>query len=961
MRRELASGDPRTIAHMLLGREVECQALDLLLADARDGQSGVLALVGEPGIGKTALLDYAAAARRRDARAAARAASSRRRRCRSAACSSCCGPRSARSTGSRRRRRPRWPARSRCGPRAAQDRFAVGAATLSLLAALRRGGAAARARRRRPLARRVERRGAALRRPAARRRPDRGRARRCARSEPSLLDGADLPRAAHRRSRPLAGRRRCSSVAAVRVRRGSPSGSTARRRATRSRCSSWRPTRARLADGAAGRAGAALDEHRPRVPAPLRRAARSAPAACSCSRRRATAASWPCSSARRRCSASTPPRSRRRRAAGLVRLVARAARVPPSARALGGLRRRVARGATGRPPRPGRRAPGPRRRPARLAPRGGRGRARTRLPRPRSSRPRERAHARSAYSVSATAFERAARLAPTATAREPAPVRRRRRSVARRPARPGDALLDEARERGDRSGDSRRASSTCAAQSRMRRGPVMHSYELLVAAAERVADERAGAGGRDARGGRRSLLLRGRDGRDARQPRSRAAELTPGDDERAAFFAAMAQGMALDLRRRRRRRGATLRRAAEILRASDDLRGDPLLLGWVAMPPLWLREADAGRALVDRAVEAARARDRDRRVAAPAAGTSRRESADGRRWPAAEAGYHEAIRLARETGQRTELAAALAGLARLEARQGKEDDCRAHARRGPRRSARSSGLGTYDALGARGARRARARAGPAGAAVEHFEAQQAALDGARRSPTSTCSPAPELVDVYLRLGRRDDAAAVLAPYSRRARGEGPALGARPRRALPRAAGRRRRARGVLREALAPARADARRLRDRAHTPRLRRAPAARRGSAFVARGELRAALEIVRPARRRRRGPTRPSAELAATGETARRRDASTLDELTPQELQIALLLAERPNDARDRRRALPQPEDRSSTTCATSTASSTSTRVKHSAPRCSPPRRPPSRRGSNGWEAGDPPASRTC
>jgi len=33
-------------------------------------------------------------------------------------------------------------------------------------------------------------------------------------------------------------------------------------------------------------------------------------------------------------------------------------------------------------------------------------------------------------------------------------------------------------------------------------------------------------------------------------------------------------------------------------------------------------------------------------------------------------------------------------------------------------------------------------------------------------------------------------------------------------------------------------------------------------------------------------------AELAATGETARRRDASTLDQLTPQELQIAHLLA---------------------------------------------------------------------
>jgi DNA-binding CsgD family transcriptional regulator len=34
-------------------------------------------------------------------------------------------------------------------------------------------------------------------------------------------------------------------------------------------------------------------------------------------------------------------------------------------------------------------------------------------------------------------------------------------------------------------------------------------------------------------------------------------------------------------------------------------------------------------------------------------------------------------------------------------------------------------------------------------------------------------------------------------------------------------------------------------------------------------------------------------AELAATGETARRRDVTTLNDLTPQELQIALSLAE--------------------------------------------------------------------
>src|SRR5215469_4777347 len=44
---------------VLLGRRHERDALDRLLAAALGEQSGVLVLVGEPGIGKTALLGYA--------------------------------------------------------------------------------------------------------------------------------------------------------------------------------------------------------------------------------------------------------------------------------------------------------------------------------------------------------------------------------------------------------------------------------------------------------------------------------------------------------------------------------------------------------------------------------------------------------------------------------------------------------------------------------------------------------------------------------------------------------------------------------------------------------------------------------------------------------------------------------------------------------------------------------------
>ncbi len=43
-----------------LGRISECRRLDGMLAQARDGRSAILVIRGEPGIGKTALLRYAA-------------------------------------------------------------------------------------------------------------------------------------------------------------------------------------------------------------------------------------------------------------------------------------------------------------------------------------------------------------------------------------------------------------------------------------------------------------------------------------------------------------------------------------------------------------------------------------------------------------------------------------------------------------------------------------------------------------------------------------------------------------------------------------------------------------------------------------------------------------------------------------------------------------------------------------
>src|ERR1700742_5016686 len=61
---EMSGTSPAVLpsAGKLLGRKHERAALDRLLAGARGGRGAVLVLHGEAGVGKTALLDYAAAA-----------------------------------------------------------------------------------------------------------------------------------------------------------------------------------------------------------------------------------------------------------------------------------------------------------------------------------------------------------------------------------------------------------------------------------------------------------------------------------------------------------------------------------------------------------------------------------------------------------------------------------------------------------------------------------------------------------------------------------------------------------------------------------------------------------------------------------------------------------------------------------------------------------------------------------
>ncbi len=497
-----------------------------------------------------------------------------------------------------------------------------------------------------------------------------------------------------------------------------------------------------------------------------------------------------------------------------------------------------------------------------------------------------RARERSAYAPAAAAYERAARLAPDDSRRARLFLDAADAAWLAGHGERAAALLDEAAAQDAEPGVATRIEHL-RGHVAVHRGELEHGYRVLIGAAAQAAEDDPELAVVILAEAANACFYSG-DGAAMLSAAERATALAEIADGRAAFFAPLMHGMALIFDGRGDAGAESLREAIAVYEASDELRRDPRLLAWAAAAPLWLRESETGRALAEHAIEAARERT--------ALGVLpyllwyvARDEATTDRWAAAHVDYHESIRLARETGQVTELSPALAGLAWLDARQGKEAECRAHAQEAREVSARFGldfhAVWTFAALGD-----LELGLGRPAAAVEHFLELEAAL-GSLGIADVDVSPAPELVDAYLRLGRADDAAAAARAYAERAR----------RKGQPWALARAERCLGLTApdDEFEARFAEALRFHDGepdvfergrtllAYGARLRRARQRVR-----AREQLRAALAIFE-----KLGASPwaelASAELAATGETARRRDATTLDELTPQELQIALLLAD--------------------------------------------------------------------
>ena len=494
-----------------------------------------------------------------------------------------------------------------------------------------------------------------------------------------------------------------------------------------------------------------------------------------------------------------------------------------------------------------------------------------------------RGRARSAYTTAAAAYERAGRLAAD-------PERRARllwqaadtgwlagltdRAV---------ALLGEARAS---TGDPEKLVEIDALAGRIAThcGPVMRGHAILTAAAERADAERAVAMLAEAAS---ACFLAGNPAQMLLAAEQARARLPGSPSVRARFLVATAVGMARILGGDAAAGAEAVHEAITLAEESPELREDLQLIPWVAVGPLFLRETGAGRPLLEHALRAAR--DRAAVGALPVVlNLIARDQVSTDRWAVAEATHLEAIGLARESGQQTELAGGLAGLAFLQARRGREQACRTCA---------AEALSLCGELGMRLLEIWAAAAlgelelglGDAARAAEHFEQQQKLLRDLAITDADL-SPAAELADAYTRLGRGSEAQQVAAEFTAAATAKGQPW------PLARAA----RCQGLLADDAGFAAHFEQALSLHEQTPdafeeartrlaygeRLRRAR-----NRVLAREQLRAAADAfeflgARPWAERAR------AELAATGETHRRRGLSTVEELTPQELQIAMLLA---------------------------------------------------------------------
>jgi DNA-binding CsgD family transcriptional regulator len=321
------------------------------------------------------------------------------------------------------------------------------------------------------------------------------------------------------------------------------------------------------------------------------------------------------------------------------------------------------------------------------------------------------------------------------------------------------------------------------------------------------------------------------------------------------------------------------------------LEADPLaiveVVGMAAHSSIWIEKWDRAQRILDRLLAAARDASAVSALIYPLAARAHLDYRLGR-WGGARAGAAESVELAQDTGQLPHLAQSLAALAQVEAAMG-QDECREHVTEGLALVARFHADATepylHAALGL-----LELGLGRVPEAIASLETARQVAERLQVQP-AVVQYAPDLIEGYVRAGRRDDAEALVAWLDAAAKHTG------SRWAAASVA----RSRGLLAEdAEMRARFEAALALhdglpmpfDRARTllafgERLRRAR-----HRAEARGPLKEALDVFERLGARA-WAERARAELRATGERQARRSESAAEQLTPHELQIAVLVAQ--------------------------------------------------------------------
>jgi DNA-binding CsgD family transcriptional regulator len=493
-----------------------------------------------------------------------------------------------------------------------------------------------------------------------------------------------------------------------------------------------------------------------------------------------------------------------------------------------------------------------------------------------------RARDRSAYASAAGAFARAARLTADAERRALMLWQAAEASwLAGLDERASDLLTEARRQTDDKALTTRL--DHLAGYIAIRGGRVSEGRAILTAAAERAEPEQAVAMLSEAC---LASFHAGRPDEMIAAARRAVERLPENGSARARFLAATADGMASIIGGDADAGARALHEALALAESSLDVSEDPRLLPWLVLVALFLRESGGGRSLVERALDGARERAVVGLLPYVLTLVARDQATSD--MPLADATFHEAIALSRESGQQLALAGALAGLAWLEARRGREAECREHSAEALAIS-RANGIGMYEIWATAALGELELGLGFAAAAAAQLEHLQQMIDELRITDADL-SPAPELVESYLRLGRQDEAEELSHRFSEIANEKGqPWSLARSMRGLGLVADEQQFAphfeRALELHRQTPDEFESARTR-LAYGERLRRAR-----NRVLAREQLRAALQTFERLDSRS-WAERARAELAATGETVRRRDPAAADDLTPQELQIALLLA---------------------------------------------------------------------